>query len=201
MNACVRAKSFQLRPTLCDPMDYIAHQAPLSMGFSRQEYWCGLPCPLPGDLLRSGTEPLSLVFPALTGGFFTTSTTGKPTQVNRGPQSNLSKRRLPEERKVGQETGGKVKVSSETAKQILLGGCWPGPIRKHAVHRRGILQREFLGWQWCRLSHQAAVPKRRGPVPNLKEYKHSLSAGSHKCKRRSHNTHTRAHTQNEKKGQ
>ena len=33
--------------TLWDPMDYIAHQAPLSMGFSRQEYWSGLPLPSP----------------------------------------------------------------------------------------------------------------------------------------------------------
>ena len=32
-------------PTLCDPMGYIAHQAPLSVGFSRQEYWSGLPFP------------------------------------------------------------------------------------------------------------------------------------------------------------
>ena len=95
VNACVRAKSFQLCPTLCNPMDYIAHQAPLSMGLSRQEYWCGLPCPPPGDLPRPGIEPLSLVSPAWAGGFFTTSTTWQATQVNRGPQSNLSKRHLP----------------------------------------------------------------------------------------------------------
>ena len=36
-----------------------AHQAPLSMGFSRQEYWNGLPCPLPGDLSDPGIEPWS----------------------------------------------------------------------------------------------------------------------------------------------
>ena len=35
----------------------VAHLAPLSMGFSRQEYWTGLPCPPPGDLLNSGIEP------------------------------------------------------------------------------------------------------------------------------------------------
>ena len=46
-------------PTLCNPMDYIACQAPLSMGFSRQEYWSGLPFPSPGDLPDSGTEPRS----------------------------------------------------------------------------------------------------------------------------------------------
>ena len=53
----------------------IAHQAPLSMGFSRQEYWSGFPCPPPGDLSDPGTEPASLLSPALAGGFFTTSTT------------------------------------------------------------------------------------------------------------------------------
>ena len=52
----------------------VAFQAPLSMGFSRQEYWSGLPCP-PGDLPDPGTEPTSLMSPALAGRFFTTSTT------------------------------------------------------------------------------------------------------------------------------
>ena len=56
-------------------MDYIVPQAPPSMGFSRQEYWSGLPCPPPWDPPDPGTEPTSLTFPALTGGFFTTSAT------------------------------------------------------------------------------------------------------------------------------
>ena len=51
----------------------IVHQAPLSMGFSRKEYWSGLPCPLPGDLPNSGIEPVSLMSPTLAGVFFTTS--------------------------------------------------------------------------------------------------------------------------------
>ena len=51
----------------------VARQAPLSMGFSRQEYWSGLPCPPPGDLPHPGIEPSSLR--SLPGGFFTTSTT------------------------------------------------------------------------------------------------------------------------------
>ena len=38
----------------------VAHQAPMSMGFSRQEYWSGLPCPPPGDLPNPGIEPASL---------------------------------------------------------------------------------------------------------------------------------------------
>ena len=52
-----------------------AHQAPLSMGFSRQEYWSGLPCPSPGDLLYPGIELVSLTSLALASGFFTTSAT------------------------------------------------------------------------------------------------------------------------------
>ena len=53
----------------------IAHQVPLSMRFSRQEYWSGLPCPPPGDLSRPGIESQSLMSPALAGRFFTTSAT------------------------------------------------------------------------------------------------------------------------------
>ena len=53
----------------------VAYQAPLSMGFSRQEYWSGLPCPSPGDLPNPGIEPTSLNSPALAGRFFTTRTT------------------------------------------------------------------------------------------------------------------------------
>ena len=56
----------------------IAHQAPLSMRFSRQEYWSGLLCPPPGDLPDPGIEPMSLMSPALAGRFFTTSATWKP---------------------------------------------------------------------------------------------------------------------------
>ena len=51
----------------------VAHQARLSMGFFRQEYWRGLPFPSPGDLANAGIEPMSLMSPALAGRFFTTS--------------------------------------------------------------------------------------------------------------------------------
>ena len=53
----------------------VVHQAPLSMGFSRQEYWSWLPCPPLQDLPHPGIEPLSPASPALAGGFFTTSAT------------------------------------------------------------------------------------------------------------------------------
>ena len=64
----------KLCPTPCNP-GTVTHQAPLSMEFSRQEYWSGLPFPTPGDLPDPGSEPASLESPALSGGFFTTSTT------------------------------------------------------------------------------------------------------------------------------
>ena len=65
----MRAKSLQSWTIAC--------QAPLSMGFSRQEHWSGLPCPSPGDLLDPGIKPMSLTSPALAGRFFTTSATQK----------------------------------------------------------------------------------------------------------------------------
>ena len=53
----------------------VACQAPLSMGFPRQEYWSGLPFPPPGDLPDPGIKPTSLISPTLAGGFFTTGAT------------------------------------------------------------------------------------------------------------------------------
>ena len=62
---------FQSCPTLWDPMDYIAHQAPLSMGFSRQEYWSGLPFPSRRYLPDPGIELTSTCFSCIGGRFFT----------------------------------------------------------------------------------------------------------------------------------
>ena len=53
----------------------VAHQAPLSMGFSRQEYWTELPFPPPGDLPDTGIKPVSLMSSALAGVFFTSTAT------------------------------------------------------------------------------------------------------------------------------
>ena len=69
----IRALSF---PTLCTAMDYSPLTALfLSMEFSRQEYWSGLPLPTTEDLPNPVIESTSLGFPALAGGFFTTGTT------------------------------------------------------------------------------------------------------------------------------
>ena len=53
----------------------VTRRVPLSMGFSRQEYWSGLPCPPPGDLPYPGIEPVSLISPTSAGRFFTTTAT------------------------------------------------------------------------------------------------------------------------------
>ena len=60
------------------PTGTVAHQTPLSMEFSRQEYWSGLPFPTPGDLPDPGMGPTSPVSSALAGGFFTTVPPGRP---------------------------------------------------------------------------------------------------------------------------
>ena len=60
---------------LVTPWTVVAHQAPLSIGFSRQEYWSELPFPSPGDLPNLGIEPKSLASPALAGRFFAANAT------------------------------------------------------------------------------------------------------------------------------
>ena len=74
MGCCVHVLVAQLCPTLCDPWT-VAHQAPLSMEFSRQEYWSGLPFPSPGDLPEPGIEPES---PALEADALPSELLGKP---------------------------------------------------------------------------------------------------------------------------
>ena len=83
--------------TPCDPMD-CTRQAPLSVGFSRQECWSGLSCLPPLDLPDRGTEPKSPASPALAGEFFTAEPPRKPEVVpkssalfhRRGPQPFLA---------------------------------------------------------------------------------------------------------------
>ena len=59
----------------------VASHAPVSMGFSRQEDWSGLPFPPRGDLLNPGIRPKSPASPAVAGGFFTTAPLGKPSPL------------------------------------------------------------------------------------------------------------------------
>ena len=73
------------------PYGTVACQAPLSLGFSRQEYWSGLPFPSPGDLPDPGIELVSLVSPALASGFFMTSATWEACYY-KAPQFNINKK-------------------------------------------------------------------------------------------------------------
>ena len=59
----------------------VPHQSPLSMAFSRQEYWIGLPFPTPGNLPKPGMEAETLASSALAGKFFTTVPPGKPISL------------------------------------------------------------------------------------------------------------------------
>ena len=82
----VKAQSFSRVQLFATPWT-AACQVPLSIGFSRQEYWNGLLFPPPGDLPNPGMESAS---PALAGGFFTTEPPGKPTLGYSGYKTALS---------------------------------------------------------------------------------------------------------------
>ena len=70
----MHAKSLQLYLTLRDPMDCSLPSSSIH-GILQSEYWSGLPCPPPGDLLDPGIKPTSPKSPAFVGGFFTTNAT------------------------------------------------------------------------------------------------------------------------------
>ena len=64
-HACAHILSCFSRVRLCATLWTVVCQAPLSLGFSRQEYWSGLPCPPPGDLPNPGIKPVSSAVPIL----------------------------------------------------------------------------------------------------------------------------------------
>ena len=76
--ACVHAQSLTCVQLFETPWT-IAHQPPLSMGSSQQEFWSGLPLPSPKDLPHPGIEPTSPEAPALAGGFLIIEPPGKPS--------------------------------------------------------------------------------------------------------------------------
>ena len=78
----VKVLVFQLCLTLCNPMDRRPPGSCLSMEFSRQEYWSGLPFPFPGDLPDPGIKPRS---PALQAGSLPSETAGKPMDIFEKP--------------------------------------------------------------------------------------------------------------------
>ena len=71
----------------------VALQAPQSIGFLRQKYWCGLPLSPPGDLLNPGIELESPESPALAGRFFTTEPSGRPSVSKRKIKTQKSFKR------------------------------------------------------------------------------------------------------------
>ena len=89
LKCLVCTKLLQSCLTLCNPMDH-SRQAPLFMGFSRQEYLGGLPFPSPGDLPDPGIKPMPLKSPALAGRFFITRATGEaPQYLNHSSSSKV----------------------------------------------------------------------------------------------------------------
>ena len=68
----------------------VARQAALSIGFSRQEYWSGLPCPPPGDLPDPGLEPISLISPALAGGFTARTTWEAQMKMTKSSDADIN---------------------------------------------------------------------------------------------------------------
>ena len=79
----MRARSVALAVSDFATRGTVALQAPLSMGFSRQEYWSEWPCPPPGDLPRLGIEPTFLVSLLLADGLFTASATWEASNIFR----------------------------------------------------------------------------------------------------------------------
>ena len=75
---CVRTRTHSVMSQLSTTPWTAANQAPLSMGFPRQEYWSGLPCHSLGNLLDLRIEPASLVSPALQAGSLPPAPAGKP---------------------------------------------------------------------------------------------------------------------------
>ena len=77
LTSCVRVLRHFSHVQLFATLWTVACQAPLSMGFSRQEYWSGLPCTSPGHLPDPGSKPVSLMSPALACEFFTIRATSE----------------------------------------------------------------------------------------------------------------------------
>ena len=138
----------------------IACQAPWSMGFSRQEYCNGWPCPPPGDLPDSGTESKSLMSLALAGGFFTIKGNERARRSTTCPDS-LRESRM---------EGGWACVGR-------LGGCGPGWARRRGAHLEGrwlpsfLLARIIRYWQML-------------PVCSFIHWMSSGTSGSHSSKLR-----------------
>ena len=114
----------------------VALQAPLLVGFSRQEYWSGLLFPPPGDLSNPGIKPMSSAPPALAGGYFTTEPPGKPNnhsmvhQTRRDVSNNLF-----------EQTGGTSRITKNSG--ILLGSS-PGGSKEFEGEMASAIRKQLL---------------------------------------------------------
>ena len=153
VHVCVRAKLPQQCSTPCDPMT-VSCLAPLSMGFSRQEYWNGLPCPPPGDLPDPGMEATGFpVVPALQVDSLQLSHQGSP--VNRCILKDSPMAQRVKNLPAVQETQ-KTQVQSLGQDGFLgVGNC--NPLQYSSLENsmdRGACKLQFIGSQksWTRLS-------------------------------------------------
>ena len=103
----------------------MAHQAPLSMGFSKQEYWNGLPCSPPGHLSHLGIEPTSLLSPALAGRFLTLAPPGKPWRLLRDSEMKLRPEMMSKSKEKSVGRGAHVERDTEDFKEKIE-GIWNG---------------------------------------------------------------------------
>ena len=118
------AKSLQSCLTLCDPMDYIAHQALLSMRFSRQEYCSELPFPSPGDLPNPGIEPTSPVS-CICRQLPSSTTWEAPISTSLCPSPGLTNSSLTEPASWWNVSGQKESKKAELSKPVLW-DLWSG---------------------------------------------------------------------------
>ena len=125
----------------------VAHQAPLSMGFSRQEYWSGMPFPSPGDLPDPGSEPGSPTWQALTS-----EPQGKP---QKGPEELIRLRDQSFEMRLREK-----KV--EVAQSLRLTVCVP---MDYTVH--GFLQARILEWVAICFFRGSSQPRDRTRVSHM----------------------------------
>ena len=128
---CVYTKSLQSRPSLFD-LWTVAHLASLSMGFSRQEHWSGLPCPPPGDFPDSGINSCLLYLLRWQEGSLSLASSGKPICAIRGVKA-LSQSVLWSGGHQPGHVGDEAFWSQSTSiSQTFSPGCEPGsPAQRH----------------------------------------------------------------------
>ena len=124
MHVCILCPFSCVR--LFEVLRTVAPRAPLSVGFSRQEYRSGLPCPPPGGLPDPGITPRSLALLALAGGFFTTSASWEAPWLNISNESHHSPQRCaPSELSIPADHVFTRWMTQTESHQCVTTGCSP----------------------------------------------------------------------------